>query len=161
MKRPPLAISDQRLAFKFFLLAISYSLCAASWAWGAYDPKGRRDPLVPLLSADGERIHPPGEEGMEISVEPRNPVTLQGIVFDLSGESYAVVNGQIVREQEEISGVKVLKIEPTRVTVLSDGRPIELSVQPTSQQEEPLGSARDFSGLAAGAAKNLEEIPEP
>lgn len=105
-------------------------------AWGAYDPKGKRDPLVPLLSADGERIHPPGEEGLEIHSQPKNPVVLQGVVFDPLGQSYAVVNGQIVREQEEIGGVKVLRIGPTTVAVLSDGRPIELSVQPTSQQEE-------------------------
>ena len=105
-------------------------------AWADYLPKGKRDPFVPLISTDGQRIHPPGSE--EEVTPGVTAVTLQGIMFDPGSESYAILNGHVVREKEEFAGVKVLKIEPNRVTVLVDGQEHSLIVhQPTEETSTP------------------------
>ena len=107
---------------------------AAAPARAEYQSKGKRDPFVPLLTSDGQRIHPPGsEDGREGGL---GNLVLQGIVFDPKAASYAVISGQVVREQEELEGVKVVRIEPDSVTVLVDGRKHQLTVQ-EPEQEKP------------------------
>lgn len=101
---------------------------SAAPAWGEYDAKGRRDPFVPLLTREGRRIHPPGSDG-EGAFSGAEGLRLEGIVFDPGEESYAILDGQLVREGEEVGGVRVLEIGPDSVTVLSDGEPQELRVQ--------------------------------
>ena len=108
-------------------------LLAGGVAFAEYQPKGKRDPFVPLLTSDGQRIHPPGaEEGQQGGL---GSLILQGIVFDPRADSYAVISGQVVREQEELEGVKVVRIDPDSVTVLVDGQSHRLTVQESKQKE--------------------------
>lgn len=102
-------------------------------AWAEYQSKGKRDPFVPLLTKEGQRVYPPGTDEELTSGEIR--VILQGIVFDPKADSYAVINGKVVREKEEIEGVKVLKIEPERVTILVEGKPQLLTLRQFSKGE--------------------------
>jgi len=98
-----------------------------------YQAKGKRDPLVPLLTAEGQRIRPPGvdeEEATGIS-----GLSLQGIVFDARTDSYAIINGRIVRQGDEIDGMTVMTVEPTAVTILVDGQPHQLTVRTTTTGE--------------------------
>lgn len=118
---------------------LSFFLAGGLLAFGAparaeYQPKGKRDPFVPLLTSDGQRIHPPGAEDGQGS--GLGNLVLQGIVFDPKSDSYAVISGQVVREQEELEGVKVVRIDPDSVTVLVDGQSHRLTVQ-GPEQEEP------------------------
>ena len=102
-----------------FLLGL---LVTSVWtpAWAEYQAKGKRDPFVPLVSAEGQRIHPPGSEE---DVSPgQGSLTLQGIMFSAGSESYAILNGHVLREKEEFAGMKVLKIEPNSVTIWMDGQ---------------------------------------
>ena len=108
-------------------------LLAGGVAFAEYQPKGKRDPFVPLLTSDGQRIHPPGEE--EGQQGGLGSLILQGIVFDPRADSYAVISGQVVREQEELEGVKVVRIDPDSVTVLVDGQSHRLTVQESKQKE--------------------------
>ncbi len=102
--------------------------------WGEYQSKGKRDPFVPLMTADGKRIHPPGSD--EEATTGTSLLSLQGIVFDPHAESYAIINNRLVREQDDVDGVKILKIEPTTVTILADGQPQQLSIhQPTEETD--------------------------
>jgi hypothetical protein len=107
-------------------------------AWAAYNAKGRRDPFVPLLTAEGQRIHPPGlDEGTATGV---SGLMLQGIVFDPQGDSYALMNGKIMREQEEINGMRVVRIQPNVVTILAEGQEHRLELhkpQAEKTEEEP------------------------
>ncbi len=116
-------------------LMIGWGLSSAR---GEYQAKGKRDVFVPLVTADGRRIHPPGTDEEE-TISGLDGLVLQGLVFDPKAEAYALINGHIVREQEEIGGIKVLKIEPTTVKILADGKPVQLTVyQPTEERtEEP------------------------
>ncbi len=110
------------------------SLLAIPDAFCDYTPKGKRDPFVPLVTAEGQRIHPPGLD--EVAPQGISGLTLQGIVFDPQAESYAVINGKIVREQDDIDGMKILKIHPKSVTILVDGAPHQINLrQPTKEEE--------------------------
>lgn len=110
---------------------------SGSPAWGEYQAKGRRDPFVPLITADGQRIQPPGiDEETPSGVEG---LVLQGVVFDPRAESYAVINGQVVRVQDLVNGMQVVKIDPTAVTLLVEGQPRELILQEAAAEEQPTG----------------------
>ena len=104
-------------------------------AWAEYDPKGKRDPLVPLLNSEGQRIYPPGFD--EETPTGLQGLTLQGIVFDPTAESYAIINGRLVREEDEIDGMKVAKIGPRTVTVLAGGQEHQLVIQELEEPESP------------------------
>ena len=100
-------------------------------AWSAYNAHGKRDPFVPLLTINGQRIYPPGtDEG------GTSGFVLQGIVYEPKGVSYAIINDQIVREQDQIEGMKVLKISPQSVTILSDGNEAQLVIHSSLPEEE-------------------------
>ena len=106
----------------------------AGRSWAEYQAKGKRDPFAPLLTAEGLRTHPPGfDEKVATGIDG---VVLQGIMFDPKGISYAILNGKVVREQEEFEGMKVIKIEPKAATVLSDGQPHRLTLLQRKDQEE-------------------------
>ena len=103
-------------------------------AWAEYQAKGKRDPFVPLISADGQRVHPPGSE------DEANPgqgsFVLQGIMFDPKAESYAIFSGHVVREKEEFAGMKVLKIEPNGVTIWVDGQRRRLTLHQPGEESK-------------------------
>ena len=119
------------------------SVCLIGWAfipvtgWAEYQARGKRDPFVPLVTNDGQKLHPPG--GDEEEAAAFSTVAVQGVVFDPHAESFAIINGRIVRVNEEIDGIKVLKIEPTYVTIVVDGQAHQVAVHQHKQerQEEP------------------------
>ena len=105
-------------------------------ARAAYRAKGKRDPFVPLLTGDGQRLHPPGFD--EEAAGGIEALSLQGIVYDAHAESYAVLNGKIVREKEEIDGIRVLKIEPNAVVLSVEGESHRLTlVHPKEENQTP------------------------
>lgn len=116
------------------LLALALAAVCGS-AWAEYDSKGRRDPFVPLLLPDGRRINPPGvEEGS--GAGGLGSVALQGIVYDPGGDSYAILNGHVLREKQEMEGIKVLEIKPNSVTIWKDGETHRLTVQQPGKGRE-------------------------
>lgn len=108
----------------------------AHGARAEYQSKGKRDPFVPLLTHDGRRIQPPGlDEEIGLAAAKLN---LQGIVLGKGKDSFAIINDRILKEQEEIEGIKVLKIEANRVSILVDGQEHNLTVhQPTEETSTP------------------------
>ena len=102
--------------------------------YSEYQAKGKRDPFVPLLTSEGQRIRPPGVDAEEMLIGPRG-MTLQGIVFAPGGESYALINGQVVRHGDVINKVKILKIEPTVVTILVAGQSYQMTLHAEGEDE--------------------------
>ncbi len=125
-------------AMKWTLVAIVCGLIVPPGpAFGDYQPKGKRAPFVALLTSDGQRVYPPGlDEQVATGV---TDLSLQGIVFDPKAKSLAIINGEVVQEQEELGGIKILKIEPTSVTVLVGGQTSQLTLsEPAKEnQKEP------------------------
>ncbi len=108
-----------------------------SRVWGAYDSRGNRDPFVPLLTPDGRRIYPPGSGESGPQAESAG-LTLEGIVFEPGKDSVAIINDQVVRENDEFDGIRVMKITQDAVVVLVDGEEKELVVyQPTEENTLP------------------------
>lgn len=120
-----------------FAVALGLALSVLP-AWAEYRSKGKRDPMVPLLNSEGQRIHPPGLD--EETATGVSGLILQGIVFDSKAESYAIINGEIVREQDEIEGMKVVKINPNAVTILAEGQTHDLAIR---QMENPPAAPED------------------
>ena len=50
--------------------------------------------------------------------------SVEGIVFDPWGGSYAVIRGDIYREGDEIEGSKLVRIFPDRVILLQESREV-------------------------------------
>ena len=111
-----------------FLTGAAAGPCEAESSF--YRSNGKRDPFVPLITPEGQRIYPPGTDEGGVA-----NLMLQGIVFEPQGESYAVINGRIVREGEEVDGVKVLKIAPSAVVIQSEGQQHQLSVRQAPEGE--------------------------
>lgn len=109
-------------------VGMALGVALGSPAVADYAAHGKRDPFVPLVTSEGQRIHPPG--GDEEAAPGAVRATLQGIVYDPAAESYAIINGQVAHEQEVVEGMVVLKIQPTTVTLLVDGRPHEVGLAP-------------------------------
>ncbi len=81
-----------------------------------YDPKGKRNPFIPLVTEDGRLVN---LDKVEV---PVGDVSVEGIIFDKKGRSYAIVNGAVVGIGDAISGYEVLKIENNKVLFIKDGQ---------------------------------------
>ena len=82
---------------------ISLCCCAVAAEEGLYNPHGKRDPFVSLVTT-ATRV----SSGL-VSVENIEELNVEGIVYDPKG-SIIVVNGTVLKEGEELGAVKVLKI---------------------------------------------------
>lgn len=97
-------------------LLISQFMLSAETVFN-YNSKNRRDPFVPLVSETG--VYAPG---MEMNIESVADIVLEGTMLDPSGNSLAIINGQIVKTGEQIGAFKVIKVEAARVTVSANDR---------------------------------------
>lgn len=91
------------ISLVFFTVATVFSVAFADDF--RYDSKNRRDPFIP--------------EAQIASVEKQlgaNQLRLEGIILDPFGNSIAMLNGEIVKENETFAGLKVKKIEANKVT---------------------------------------------
>ena len=113
-------------AWSFIFVTVCSPACAE------YQPKGKRDPFVPLLLSAGRRIAPPADE------QPAglDHLVLQGVVFDPGGESAAILNGHVLKEKQEWEGIKLLKIEASGVTVWRNGQIERLTLQKTTKENQ-------------------------
>ena len=70
-----------------------------------YDGGGKRDPFIPLITQNAKVA-----TGLE-AVQSIEDVVLEGIVWDSGGDSIAIMNGIIVKRNEEYGSVKIKAIE--------------------------------------------------
>jgi hypothetical protein len=81
-----------------------------------YDSKGKRDPFVPQAQF--------GLKEKQIGVAQ---LKIEGIILDQAGKSFAIVNGEIVKEGDAYGGFKVKKIVTNQVTFEDkNGKPLEI-----------------------------------
>jgi len=88
-----------------------------------YDSKGKRNPFIPLVAPDGRLLK------FDENEKESGNLALEGIIYDKSGQSYAIVNAQIVRIGDEVGGYQVLKIEKNKVIFVKDGQPKEVELK--------------------------------
>ena len=101
-----------------------------------YDSHGHRDPFVPVLKANTS------------AKLGHTEFHLQGIVIDPNGGSFAVVNGQVLREGDEFEGFFLKKIESNRVLFENEGAGFEVIL---NEDEEEAG--KDLRSEKSAASK--------
>ncbi|MFA4842729.1 MAG: hypothetical protein WC658_02725 [Candidatus Omnitrophota bacterium] len=115
--------------FCFRLLACSLWLVACSLLFAQdefiYDSKGKRDPFIPLVTPDGRLLKLEQQEGLA-------NLSLEGIIYDKNGISYAIVNAEVVKIGDAVGGYQVLRIEKNKIIFIKDGEPTEIELK-----EEP------------------------
>lgn len=87
-----------------------------------YESKGKRDPLVPLIGS-GKNIST-GLEGIS-SIED---VSLEGIAVGAKGKRIAVINGQLMKENEKVGNLKIEKITNKTVTLSIDDKVYDVNL---------------------------------
>ena len=90
-------------------------LCVLPDPVSGYESKGKRDPFVPLIGQDKDN-RSGGLEGI-VSV---NDLFLEGIAIGPSGKSIAILNGQMVRENDKFGLLQIKKISKKTVDLSID-----------------------------------------
>lgn len=88
-----------------------------------YDSKGRRNPFIPLVAPDGRLLNLDEDE------KQKGDLIIEGIIYDKYGQSYAVVNAQVVRIGDEVGGYQVLRIEKNKVIFVKEGQAKEIELK--------------------------------
>lgn len=95
----------------------------------AYDDGGRRNPFLPLVTAEGKLIARSERE------EQSKPLLLQGIMTDGAGRSFAVINGEVVSAGSPVGPYKVEKIERGKAVLHGDGGTVELILDKEEEEK--------------------------
>jgi hypothetical protein len=119
------------LSFALWFCALHFVLCAYSFAQGEfkYDNKGRRNPFIPLVTSGGRLLNLDQQEGLKA-------LSLEGIIYDKDGQSYAIVNGRVVGIGDEVGEYRVLRIEEERVIFIKAGELLEIEMTGGGSNEE-------------------------
>jgi hypothetical protein len=80
-----------------------------------YDGAGRRDPFVPLVGAER-----PVNAGLE-NITSVDDIKLEGIALSPQGKSRAILNGEMVKENDRIGGLEIKKIKKKGVIIIFGG----------------------------------------
>ena len=110
---------------KIFTIALVFF--AGNYAFAAeegfvYNDKGRRDPLLRLVTSDGVVMN--YDADVEIS-----DITLEGIIYDPDGNSMAIVNGRVVRVNDKIGYFTVVEITSEKVVFSKGAEKFELTLK--------------------------------
>ena len=102
----------------YYLLSTIYCLYAQDEF--IYNAKGKRNPFFPLVSSGGILT--------KLDKQERNSsvLTIDGIIYDSNGLSYALVSGSVVGIGDYVGELRVLKIQSDRVVFLKDNQKIEI-----------------------------------
>jgi len=112
-----------------------------------YDPQGRRDPFVPLVGVsryfESTKFTPDEMADLSIGLSEEDkrkvsPFTLSGIILSKRGESFAIINDQILQEGDIINDYKVARIEKGKVTLVRGKRTITLNIPAQEVESETL-----------------------
>lgn len=88
-----------------------------------YNAEGKRNPFSPLVTADGRLIR------LEEEVQNPTGLSLQGIIYDDKGLSYAIVNASVVKVGDTIGKYQVLRIEKNCVIFISGGETFTIELK--------------------------------
>jgi len=95
-----------------------------------YDNKGKRDPFIPLVKGTAK-----GYTGLG-NVESVDELVLEGILWDKSGGSIAVLNGVLLKKGDKVNNIQLLEITPKRAFLLVDGEKYNLTLEESGKGGE-------------------------
>jgi hypothetical protein len=105
-----------------FIIILSVSAVVFAEKEFVYEAKGKRDPFVPLVSERG--IYASDAYG----ISGIKDIRLEGIVWDETKGSAAIINGEIAREGQMVGAAEVLRIEKDAVIFSIDGEDTRLEL---------------------------------
>lgn len=116
--------SSIRLAVLVFIFTSTF-ICQQAGAEMPfiYKSGGRKDPFVPLVSNDGKLMVTYGV------INSIDDVVLEGIIYDPKAESIAVLNGLILKENDQVGSIKIKKIEKDWVILIYEDKEYTLKLK--------------------------------
>jgi len=88
-----------------------------------YDSKGKRNPFIPLVTPEGRLLRLDKYDGGS-----SGGMLVEGIIYDKSGRSFALVNSAVVGVGDFAGDYQVLKILEDKVIFIKDGIPLEVEL---------------------------------
>ena len=107
-----------------------------------YDSHGKRDPFVSPAQAL--------TTGTQVSA---GELRLEGVIVDPTGSSYAIVNGQIVREGDTLEGFLIKKVEANQVVFEKAGEIFEVVLRRDEDLLAQLGPDQEAKDLKSEPKK--------
>ena len=92
----------------FFIMSLAFADDSKPFT---YNDNGKKDPLGPLVDANGILIN------SELEVTALN-IVLEGIIADASGNNLAILNGKVVKAGDKVSSYTVGVISVQQVELL-------------------------------------------
>lgn len=118
-----------RKACSIMGLCAAVSIVLASYAACEnfqYSSHGKRDPFIPLVGRDR-----PAVEKLE-NITSVADIKLEGIAVT-KGRRVAIINGEILRENDKVGEVELKKIDKRSITLLISGKPYEINLSEEEQ----------------------------
>jgi len=88
-----------------------------------YEDKGKRNPFIPLVTSEGRLLKLDKQD-----VISSGGLTIEGIIYDKFGRSFAIVNTEVVGIGDSVGNYQVLKIFENKVVFIKDGEPLEVEL---------------------------------
>lgn len=108
------------------VILLSYSVSLAQDQF-RYNDKGKRNPFIPLVTSEGRLLKLDKQES-------EGGLSLEGIIFDKYGRSFAIVNGSVVGVGDVVAGYQVLKIEEKKVIFIKSGETVSIELKAEDDQ---------------------------
>ncbi|MCX5715251.1 MAG: hypothetical protein NT033_10770 [Candidatus Omnitrophica bacterium] len=94
-----------------------------------YDQKGKRNPFIPLITADGRLVQLDAVEDKR-----SDDILVEGIIYDEKGVSFAVVNSNVVKVGDRVLGFEVMAIEKNKLVLKKDDKVREVILSKEAEE---------------------------
>lgn len=107
-----------------FLIGVSRALQEKTPALEShkYEPKGKRDPFAPLVTQ--EKVSGTSLE----DVSSVDDLQMEGIAVGAQGKRVAIMNGEMVKENDKFGNLEIKKITKNSVDITLDGKQYTLNL---------------------------------
>ena len=94
-----------------------------------YESKGKRDPFVPLIGQEkAKKI-----SGL-VDITSVEDIKFEGIAIDSSGKNIAILNGQMVKDNDKFGVLLIKKISQGAVLLSIEGKDYTLKLQKPEEE---------------------------
>lgn len=88
-----------------------------------YESKGKRDPFIPLIGQEKAKV-----VGLD-NITSVEDVNLEGIAIGAGGKNVAILNGQMVKDNDKFGTLQIKKVSRKEVRISIDEKDYTLKLQ--------------------------------
>jgi hypothetical protein len=107
---------DKKIVYITIVVLVAAFLYVLPGQVSGYESKGKRDPFIPLVGQEKA-----GNSAGLADIISVNDIILEGIASGPSGTSIAILNGQMVKENDKFGLLQIKNISKKTVEVSLDG----------------------------------------